>query len=509
MIKYYTIFVFLAFVGPCVFCVDNIEEIEEARKQKLISTFQVVRFPNDNCVGSNTRNGTCYTSQECSSKDGTSAGSCADGFGVCCTFVFDTCGKTSSENLTVWTQPTTVEAGVCTLTIFPNEDICSLRLDFTGFAINGPNTLTLPQVRRKMGTPVIDMADAGMKLMGSTFTGNCLTDSFYATSPSPSSTPPVVCGNNAGQHLYVEADTTNGNQLRFNLADSATSATTQVTTNRGIATLGARTWDMTISQIECTSPVLPPTGCTKYWWGSGRATLTNYNKATTTTAADAHLGMQHERMCIRRERGMCIGCFMGANADFSLTYLGAGAAEQFVVPTGCCGYATAEAIEEAGTAADILKDGTHDVTTAKSQFGFDCIIIPGAYMPTINQEGDIIEAQTAAILQQALTASPTAGQGPTPSGPQICGQGLGIGGGLANLNELPWDDANGLLNGAGNAAALSVCTRNTPFMLEFMSDDLEGVGLGAIVATDLDSEFQSATQEWGQGFRLDHTQLAC
>ena len=105
-----------------------------------------------------------YFSQECSSKDGTSAGSCADGFGVCCTckyttpniskierkcillyiyiyiyiytaityiqsvlVVFDTCGKTSSENLTVWTQPTTVSDGTCSLTICPNEDICSVR----------------------------------------------------------------------------------------------------------------------------------------------------------------------------------------------------------------------------------------------------------------------------------------------------------------------------------------------------------------------------------------------
>lgn len=499
MIKYYTICVLLAFVGPCVLCVDN---IEETREQKLISTFQVVRFPNDNCVGSNSRNGTCYTSQECSSKSGTSAGSCADGFGVCCTFIIDTCGQTSSENLTVWTQPATVSAGVCSLNICPTEDICSLRLDFTGFAISGPSTLTIAQVRRKLGNVVSDMADTGMLLLGSTYTTNCLTDSFYATSPSPSTTPPVVCGNNAGQHLYVEADVDRCNMLRFHLADTATIAA-QVTTTRGVTSLATRTWDMTISQIECTNPVLPPTGCTKYWWGSGVATLTNYNRDATVAAANAHLGMQHERMCIRRERGMCIGCFMAAAADFAVSSLGEGAAEQFVVVGGCCGYVTAEAVEEAGTAADILKDGTHDVTTNKSQFGFDCIIIPGAYMPTTNANGDIIEAQTAAILQQVLTSSPTAATGPTPSGPQICGQGVGIGGGLANLNEMPWDDANGLLHGAGGTA-VSVCTRNAPFMLEFMSDDLEGVGQGLE-----DSEFHSATQAYNQGFSIDHTQLAC
>ena len=46
--------------------------------------------------------------------------------------------------------------------------------------------------------------------------------------------------------VYVEADVDRCNILRFNLADMATSATTQVTTNRGIATLAARTWDMTV-----------------------------------------------------------------------------------------------------------------------------------------------------------------------------------------------------------------------------------------------------------------------
>ena len=36
------------------------------------------------CVGSSSRNGTCYTESECEDKGGTAAGSCADGFGVCC-----------------------------------------------------------------------------------------------------------------------------------------------------------------------------------------------------------------------------------------------------------------------------------------------------------------------------------------------------------------------------------------------------------------------------------------
>merc|ERR1712141_497986 len=118
-------------------------EDTESRDEKLISTFQIVRFPNDVCVGSNSRNGTCYTSAECSDKGGTSSGSCADGFGVCCTFLISTCGSSTSENTTYWTNPTTVSSGSCDLTICPvGDDICSIRLDFTTFVITGPSTRT-------------------------------------------------------------------------------------------------------------------------------------------------------------------------------------------------------------------------------------------------------------------------------------------------------------------------------------------------------------------------------
>ena len=39
---------------------------------------------NDNCEGPNGFNGTCYTKQECATRDGTAAGECAQGYGVCC-----------------------------------------------------------------------------------------------------------------------------------------------------------------------------------------------------------------------------------------------------------------------------------------------------------------------------------------------------------------------------------------------------------------------------------------
>merc|ERR1712088_410058 len=116
---YSRIIVGLFLIVPLVLASEN-EQLE--RNEKLISTFQIVRFPNEVCVGSSSRNGTCYTSAECSDKGGTSAGSCADGFGVCCTFLISTCGSSSSENMTYWTKPTSFSSGTCDLTVCPSDN---------------------------------------------------------------------------------------------------------------------------------------------------------------------------------------------------------------------------------------------------------------------------------------------------------------------------------------------------------------------------------------------------
>ena len=48
-----------------------------------MNIFSVVRFPNKACAGSS-YNGTCYTTSECSTRGGSSSGTCAGGYGVCC-----------------------------------------------------------------------------------------------------------------------------------------------------------------------------------------------------------------------------------------------------------------------------------------------------------------------------------------------------------------------------------------------------------------------------------------
>ena len=42
------------------------------------------------CSSFDFQNGTCYTKDECEEKSGTSAGTCAEGYGVCCTCKLDT-----------------------------------------------------------------------------------------------------------------------------------------------------------------------------------------------------------------------------------------------------------------------------------------------------------------------------------------------------------------------------------------------------------------------------------
>lgn len=486
------------------------EDEPDKRDEKLISTFQIVRFPNEPCVGSSTRNGTCYTSAECSDKGGTSSGSCADGFGVCCTFLISTCGSSSSENTTYWKNPTTVSSGVCDLTICPvGDDICSIRLDFTTFVITGPSTRTTLEVTRRFGQPAgIVIAAANVEDIGSSHASNCRYDTFQAQGASGSSNPPVICGTNTGQHAYVEMDNDRCNRLTFNFADKAGSTITY-TNNRGRLSLStSRAWDITATQIECTSLTLPPTGCTQYFWGNGAYILTSANYLTAAT--DWHLANQHDRFCMRRERGNCIGCFVAlAAANFMLSG-GEGYTHNYSIAGGCCGYGTTIGAIFGGGAIAAAYQGLGYAATAAENiigYGYDCIIIPGAFGQTNSggTAGSPPAQQTSAVISQTLSGSPTTQIKPTPYPPQICGQGAGIGIGASTTI-----DAGGYAFATDNAdeeailssTNLSICTRVAPFQLEFMSDDLEGIG-GETAYT----EYEQANTN--RGFTLMHTQIAC
>merc|ERR1712038_1742373 len=106
----------------------DLQEARRDRDGKLLPIFQVVKFANDLCSSSSTsRNGTCYTSQECSDLGGTAGSDCAEGFGVCCSFEL-TCGGSSSQNATYIINTSPTES--CTYEICPSSsEICRVRFD--------------------------------------------------------------------------------------------------------------------------------------------------------------------------------------------------------------------------------------------------------------------------------------------------------------------------------------------------------------------------------------------
>ena len=76
---------FYFMILSCFIGIINGSENSRVRDGKLFPVFQLIRFPNQPCNTGGSKNGTCYTSEECSSRGGSSIGSCASGFGVCCT----------------------------------------------------------------------------------------------------------------------------------------------------------------------------------------------------------------------------------------------------------------------------------------------------------------------------------------------------------------------------------------------------------------------------------------
>merc|ERR1719433_325945 len=185
--------------------------LADTKDARQLSLFSVVQFPNNECTSSSstTTTGTCFTSSECTSRGGTSSGSCAAGFGVCCVLSTSTCSETVSNNRTYIRNPgypsswTPTSTGTCTTTINKcSDDICQLRLDFQTFS--------------------------GYTVAA---TGAC-TDSFQAAGQTGKN-PPAICGTNSGYHMYVE--------FGASATDSITLTTTYTATTK--------TWNILARQI--------------------------------------------------------------------------------------------------------------------------------------------------------------------------------------------------------------------------------------------------------------------
>lgn len=233
-----------------------------SRADRLLNIFTIVKFPNEACwTGDALRAGVCYTSRECRERGGTPSGACATGFGVCCVFA-RTCGQSTKENCTYFTSPREARyvphqgpVMNCQLQVYKGGwDVCQLRLDFLHFDLGPPDP----------------------------YSGQCNKDAFLVTGSAYS--PPVICGKNTGQHMYIDLGGHNYGPI-----------TLTVTTSGYHKDPG---WDIKITQVRCCDRA--PDGCLQYHYG-----VSGVLKSFNFDGWDQHLANQWYTICTRMEAGFC------------------------------------------------------------------------------------------------------------------------------------------------------------------------------------------------------------
>ncbi|XP_066598600.1 uncharacterized protein [Prorops nasuta] len=237
-----------------------IPRVTSPREKRLFPLFTLVRFDNNICGGLNGENGTCISAVECQQRGGVTSGACANGYGVCC-IVTVTCGQTTADNNTYFVNtnfPSTFDGTEsCQLTLLKSHpDVCQFRLDFVQFNIRGP------EVTHHV----------------------CTYDQFIVSGGNP---VPTICGNNNGNHMYVDVGIGQTNPVTLTFVTSGSSF--------------GRSWKVRVSQIPCSSIYRADEGCLQYFTGvSGQIKSFNYDPTT-----GLQLSNQDYSMCIRMERNFC------------------------------------------------------------------------------------------------------------------------------------------------------------------------------------------------------------
>jgi len=266
----------LAIVGTTVYALPN-----EPKDGKAIGIFNVVRFPNDVCNTETAMNGTCYTAEECSDRDGVATGSCADGFGVCCVISL-ACGATTSENCTYLSLASTaaVAGTACTYTICPaSSTVSRIRLDLTMFNIAAPFGPGIPTDRTGAAANTVNTQGA---------TGQCTMDTFQVTGSGGAS--PVICGSNDGQHMIVDTD-------------GAACVTAAFSFGMDTAT---RNYRIHAIQYDRLNEMGGPAGCLQFFTGA-TGTVNTFNWVAVATST--HLANQDYDVCVRRLADRCSICW--------------------------------------------------------------------------------------------------------------------------------------------------------------------------------------------------------
>ncbi|XP_012279434.1 uncharacterized protein LOC105699195 [Orussus abietinus] len=230
------------------------------RGRRFLSLFTLVKFENNLCGGPTGENGICVSAAECSQRKGSASGTCANGYGVCCV-VTVTCGQSTSDNNTYFVNtnhPSPTETSEsCQLTLIKSHpDVCQFRLDFIQMSIRGPETTN----------------------------HMCTYDQFIVSGANPI---PPICGNNDGNHMYVNAGTGQSNPVTLTFVTSGSNY--------------SRFWKIRVSQIPCSTIYRAEEGCLQYYTGvSGEIKSFNYDDNN-----GLQLSNQDYSICIRTENNFC------------------------------------------------------------------------------------------------------------------------------------------------------------------------------------------------------------
>ncbi|CAD7082002.1 unnamed protein product [Hermetia illucens] len=324
--------VWLAMIGYALGKNPNLPEISHssARQARFFPFYTIGRFVNEVCTGANQMLGTCVIRGECSDGGGVSTGSCNSitSQAVCCVYQL-TCGGSTNFNNTYFYNsgyPGTFNGGSkCALTVMPcSDEICQLRIDFLAFSLAPPNG-----------------------------DGECLTDFISITGGS--SRVPRICGENAGQHVYVDFNGVNPIEI-------AVLTTGSYTFNRQ--------WQLQVSQIACNSAYRAPSGCLQYYL-DGSGTIMSFNYASSPNGLPNSIGVEGSRQLANQRYGICIR--MGAN-KCSITYSQISSDIYSFTMTGDVG------------AIDPVLLGTVDVQS--QQCTMDFIIIPNPAQGGVQLDSD-------------------------------------------------------------------------------------------------------------------------
>jgi len=255
----------------------------ERRAGKSIGIFNIVKFDNDVCDTGNQMNGTCYTAEECTDRNGVASGSCAEGYGVCCVITL-TCGATTRENCTYLSQEMTNTPDTdsdssqsCTYNICPVTDsVRRIRLEMEQFDIEGPFSPDLT-------------GNAAASFGTGNSIGQCLGDSFLAASGVGSS--PVICGTNTGQHMVLDTDGSMCVTAIFNFRSGGNEQ---------------RSYRIHVLQFGEFNDMGGPMGCLQYYTGEmGTVNSFNWNGIATSV----HLANHNYNVCVRRRVDACRICW--------------------------------------------------------------------------------------------------------------------------------------------------------------------------------------------------------